>query len=85
MDKSKLILSHKIPQGKQAIIRVIEGDKDLIIRLRELGFGEGKCISKFSDEAQKCIILNLNGYKIYLSERAARCIFVELYEKKESI
>jgi len=78
MDKSKLILSCKIPQGKQAIIRVIEGDKDFIVRLRELGFGEGKRVSKFSDDAQKCIMLNLDGRKIYLSEHAAHCIFVEL-------
>lgn len=78
MDKDKLILSCKIPQNKQGIIRLIEGDKDFIIRLRELGFGEGKRITKFSDDAYKCIIINLDGRKIYLSEYAAHCIFVEL-------
>lgn len=78
MDKSKLILSHRIPQSKQAIIRVIEGDEDFIVRLRELGFAEGKRVSKLSDDAQKYVILNLNGGKIYISELAARCIFVEL-------
>lgn len=73
-----LILSCKIPHGKTGIIRKIEGDKDFAIRLRELGFGEGVRVSKFSDDAHKCIILNLNGRKIYLSEHAAHCIFVEL-------
>lgn len=78
MDESKLILSCKIPQGREAIIRKIEGDKDFVLRLREIGFGEGKRVSKFSDDAHRCIILNLNGYKIYLSEHAAHCILVEL-------
>ena len=78
MDESKLVLSCKIPQGKQAIIRKLEGDKDFIIKLRELGFGEGKRISKFSDDAYRCIILNMDGRKIYLTEHAAHCICVEL-------
>lgn len=76
--ENKLILSCKIPQGKQAIIRRLEGDKDFIVKLRELGFGEGKRISKFSDDAHRCIILNMDGRKIYLTEHAAHCIFVEL-------
>lgn len=78
MDESKLILSCKIPQGKQAIIRKLEGEKDFIIKLRELGFGEGKRISKFSDDAHRCIMINMDGRKIYLSEHAAHCILVEL-------
>lgn len=80
MDENKLVLSCKVPQGKQAIIRKLEGDKDFILRLRELGFGEGKRVSKFSDDAsaQRCIILNMDGRKIYLTEHAAHCIFVEL-------
>ena len=78
MDESKLILSCKIPQGRQAIIRKLEGDKDFVLRLRELGFGEGRHISKFSDDAQRCIIINLDSRKIYLTEHAAHCILVEL-------
>ena len=78
MDESKLILSCKIPQGREAIIRKIEGDKDFVVRLRELGFGEGVRISKFNDDAARCIILNLKGRKIYLTEHAAHCILVEL-------
>jgi Fe2+ transport system protein FeoA len=78
MDKNKLILSCKIPQNKQAIIRKLDGDKDFIIKLRELGFGEGKRVTKFSDDAHQCIIINMDGRKIYLTEHAAHCILVEL-------
>lgn len=78
MDKNKLILSCKLKKGQTGIIRLLEGDNDFITRLRELGFGESVKVQKFSDDANKCIILNLNGRKIYLSEHAAHCIFVEL-------
>lgn len=78
MDKDKLILSCKLKKGQTGIIRLLDGDKDFIIRLRELGFGEGVRVLKFSEDANKCIILNLNGRKIYVSEYAAHCIFVEL-------
>lgn len=80
MDKDKLILSCKLKKGQTGIIRLLDGDKDFIIRLRELGFGEGIRVLKFSDDANKCIILNLNGRKIYLSEHAAHCIFVEVIQ-----
>lgn len=77
MNNNKLILSCKLPKGKIGVIKKIEGEKDFILRLRELGFGEGKTVSKFSDDAHRCIILNLDGRKIYLSEHAAHCIFVQ--------
>ena len=78
MPDKKLILSCKLPQGKEGIIRKLEGDKDFVVRLRELGFGEGIRVTKFSDDAARCIILNIKGRKIYLNEYAAHCIFVEL-------
>ena len=65
MDESKLILSCKIPYGKKAIIRKFAGDIYHITRLRELGFGEGTVISKMSDDAHRCVILNLQGRKIF--------------------
>ena len=73
-----LITSNKIPKGKEAIIREIKGDIYFISRLRELGFGESMRISKFSDDAHRTIILNVRGKKMYLSENAAECIWVEV-------
>ena len=78
MDESKLILSCKIPYGKKAIIRKFVGDIYHITRLREIGFGEGMTISKTSDDAYRCVIINLQGRKIFLNEAAAHTILVEL-------
>ena len=78
MDESKLILSCKIPYGKKAIIRKFVGDIYHITRLREIGFGEGMTISKMSDDAYRCVIINLQGRKIFLNEAAAHTILVEL-------
>jgi Fe2+ transport system protein FeoA len=75
---SKLVPCRKIPSKKSGIIRDFRGDISFIARLREMGFGEGTTINKFSDDAHRCIIINLKGKKIYLSELAAECIFVEL-------
>lgn len=74
----ELVLSCKIPKGKSGVIREIKGDIGIVSRLREMGFGEGTTITKFSDDAHQCIIINLKGKKMYLSETAAHCIFVEL-------
>ena len=78
MDESKLILSCKIPYGKKAIIRKFVGDIYHITRLREIGFGEGMTISKTSDDAYRCVIINLQGRKIFLNEAAAHTVLVEL-------
>jgi hypothetical protein len=43
-----------------------------------MGFGESMTITKVSDDAHRCVIINLKGHKIYLSEAAAECIFVEI-------
>ena len=82
MDESKLILSCKIPYGRKAIIRKFVGDIYHITRLREIGFGEGVVIMKTSDDAHRCVILNLQGRKIYLNETAAHVILVELLNEK---
>jgi Fe2+ transport system protein FeoA len=75
---SKLVPCRKIPSKKSGIIREFHGDINFIARLREMGFGEGTTITKFSEDAQICIIINVKGKKIFLSEIAAECIFVEL-------
>ena len=75
---SNFVPCRKIPSKKSGIIREFRGDINFISRLREMGFGEGTTITKFSDDAYYCIIINLKGRKIYLSELAADCIFVEL-------
>lgn len=77
MDKN-LILSCKIPHGKKGIIRKLEGPNYFVSRLREMGFAEGMVVSKVSDDAHRCIVLNVKGKKYYLNEQAAHCIFVEL-------
>jgi len=43
-----------------------------------MGFGEGAIIEKFSQDAYYCIILNMEGRKIYLSEAASECMIVEV-------
>ena len=58
MNDEKLILSCKIPYGKKAVIRKFVGDIYHITRLREIGFGEGMTISKMSDDAHRCVIIN---------------------------
>ena len=73
-----MVTSNKIPSKKSAIIREIKGDIGFVSRLREMGFGENMTITKASDDAQRCIILNVKGTKIWLSEAAAECIFVEI-------
>ena len=73
-----MVTSNKIPSKKSAIIREIKGDIGFVSRLRELGFGENMTITKASDDAHRCVIINLKGTKIYLSEAAAECIFVEI-------
>jgi len=73
-----MVTSNKIPNKKSAIIREIKGDIGFVARLREMGFGESMTITKVSDDAQRCVIINLKGRKIYLSEAAAECIFVEI-------
>lgn len=78
MDQSKLILSCKMPKGKEGIIRKLDGPAYHVERLRELGFNEGVKISRISDDAFRCVILNLKGAKIYLNEAAAHTILVEL-------
>ena len=78
MDENKLILSCRIPRGRRAIIRKFVGDIYHITRLREMGFGEGVIISKTSDDALRCVIINLDGRKICLNEAAAHTILVEL-------
>ena len=82
MDESKLILSCKIPYGRKAIIRKFDGDVYHITRLREMGFSEGVTVMKTSDDAFRCVILNLQGRKIYLNEAAAHVILVELINEK---
>lgn len=76
--ENKLIPSYKIPYGKSGVIRELKGEITFISRLREMGFGENVTINKFSEDAYRTIIINLKGRKIYLSEAAAECIFVEL-------
>lgn len=73
-----MVTSNKIPSKKSAIIREIKGDIGFVSRLREMGFGENMTITKASDDAHRCVILNVKGTKIYLSETAAECIFVEI-------
>ena len=73
-----MVTSNKIPSKKSAIIREIKGDIGFVCRLREMGFGESMTITKVSDDARRCVIINLKGHKIYLSETAAECIFVEI-------
>ena len=73
-----MVTSNKIPSKKSAIIREIKGDIGVVCRLREMGFGENMTITKASDDAHRCVIINLKGTKIYLSEAAAECIFVEI-------
>ena len=73
-----MVTSNKIPSKKSAIIREIKGDIGFVCRLREMGFGENMTITKASDDAHRCVIINLKGTKIYLSEAAAECIFVEI-------
>ena len=73
-----MVTSNKIPSKKSAIIREIKGDIGFVSRLREMGFGENMTITKASDDAHRCIILNVKGTKIWLSEAAAECIFVEI-------
>ena len=82
MNDEKLILSCKIPYGKKAVIRKFVGDIYHITRLREIGFGEGMTISKMSDDAHRCVIINLKGRKICLNEAAAHTILVELLNEK---
>ena len=78
MDKTELILSCRMPYNSKGVIRKLEGDILLVSRLRELGFKEGAQILKVSHDAHRCIILNLKGNKIYLNEKAAHSILVEL-------
>lgn len=73
-----LILSNKVPTGKSAVIRRIQGNLTFVSNLRQMGFGENMTITKASDDAHRCIILNVKGTKIWLSEAAAECIFVEI-------
>ena len=73
-----MVTSNKIPSKKSAIIKEIKGDIGFVSRLREMGFGENMTITKASDDAHRCVIINLKGTKIYLSEAAAECIFVEI-------
>ena len=73
-----MVTSNKITNKKSAIIREIKGDIGFVARLREMGFGESMTITKVSDDAHRCVIINLKGHKIYLSEAAAECIFVEI-------
>jgi Fe2+ transport system protein FeoA len=75
---NRFVTANKIPMGKEAIIREIKGEINFVARLRELGFGESMRISKFSDDAHRTIILNIKGKKMYLSELAAECIWVEV-------
>jgi Fe2+ transport system protein FeoA len=75
---SNLVPCRKIPSKKSGIIREFRGDINFISRLREIGFGEGATITKFSEDADTCIIINIKGKKIFLSEIAAESIFVEL-------
>ena len=78
MDESKLIISCKIPYGRKGIIRKIDGPEYHVTRLREMGFHEGLEVTKVSDDAHRCVILNFRGRKFYLNEGAAHTIFVEL-------
>ena len=73
-----MVTSNKIPSKKSAIIREIKGDIGFVSRLREMWFGENMTITKASDDAQRCIILNVKGTKIWLTEGAAECILVEI-------
>ena len=73
-----MVTSNKIQNKKSAIIREIKGDIGFVSRLREMGFGENMTITKASDDAQRCIILNVKGTKIWLTEGAAECILVEI-------
>ena len=73
-----MVTSNKIASKKSAIIKEIKGDIGFVCRLREMGFGENMTITKVSDDAHRCVIINLKGHKIYLSETAAECIFVEI-------
>lgn len=74
----KLILSCQIPDGKIAAIREIRGDINTISRLREMGFYEGMEVTKFNANNNDCIILNVRGNKVYLNDKAAHCILVEI-------
>lgn len=80
MDENNLILASQIPYGKRAVIRKIEStDKDFALRLREIGFGEGKIITKYSDEGpKKCIIQGGDGMKVFVNENDSHAIYVEL-------
>jgi Fe2+ transport system protein FeoA len=73
-----MVTSNKIQNKKSAIIKEIRGDIGFVSRLREMGFGENMTITKASDDAQRCIILNVKGTKIWLTEGAAECILVEI-------
>jgi hypothetical protein len=73
-----LITSNKVPKGKSAVIRHIQGDLTFISNLRQMGFGESADIRKFGTDAHRCIILNKKGNKICLSNSAAECILVEI-------
>ena len=73
-----LITSNKVPTGKSAVIRQIQGDLTFVSNLRQMGFGESADIRKFGTDAHRCIILNVKGTKIWLTEGAAECILVEI-------
>jgi Fe2+ transport system protein FeoA len=78
--KAGYIPSNKIPKGKSGIIREIKGEITFVARLREMGFGEGMTVTRFNEGKDRCIIVNVNvkNTKIWLTEYAAECIFVEL-------
>ena len=73
-----MVTSNKIQNKKSAIIKELRGDIGFVARLREMGFGESMTITKASDDAQRCIILNVKGTKIWLTAGAAECILVEI-------
>jgi hypothetical protein len=77
---SKYTQVKNVPKGKSAIIREIKGDINFVARLREMGFGEGMTITKFNEDSYRCVIISINvkSTKIWLTEGAAECIFVEL-------
>jgi Fe2+ transport system protein FeoA len=75
---NKTTTARNIPHKQSARIKEFKGDINFISRLREMGFGEGSIVTKFSQDAYYCIILNMEGRKIYLSEAAAECMIVEL-------
>ena len=78
--QSKYTPVKNVSKGKSGIIREIKGDIYFVSRLREMGFGEGMTVTKFNEDASHCIIININvkSTKIWLTEAAAECIFVEL-------